>query len=222
MARQRFDRRRIPPAPTLEFEQAFWIQGVARLAGVDEAGRGALAGPVAAAAVILLPEPDLTRMLYGVRDSKEMEAGERRLWAAQIQTTALAWGVGFAAAEEIDELGILPATRLAAMRALARLNPAPEHLLLDFLSLPGTGLPETPLIKGDARCLSIACASVLAKTARDEHMRILDRQYPGYGLAGNMGYGTASHRRAISTLGHSACHRQTFALKLPPEAHEDG
>ncbi|TAK13190.1 MAG: ribonuclease HII [Anaerolineae bacterium] len=219
MARAKFDRALIPPAPTLHFEQALWAAGLPRLAGVDEAGRGALAGPVAAAAVILPPDPNLIHTLHGVRDSKEMPAKARTRWAEAIRNTATAWGVGFAEAEEIDDLGIVPATRLAAMRAIAQLRPAPQHLLIDALSLPATGLPETSLIKGDARCLSIACASVMAKTARDAHMRTLDARHPGYGWAANKGYGTAAHRRAILALGYTVAHRRTFTLK-PPEAEE--
>lgn len=220
MARAKFDRSLIPPSPTLHFEQALWAAGVSLPAGVDEAGRGALAGPVAAAAVILPPNPDLIRTLHGVRDSKEMSANARARWAETIRATALACGVGFAGPEEIDDLGILPATRLAAMRALAQLRPAPQHLLIDALSLPATGLPETSLIKGDARCLSIACASVLAKTARDAHMRALAVHHPGYRWAANKGYGTATHRRAILALGYTPAHRRTFALKPPPEAED--
>ncbi len=220
MTRTRFDRRLIPPAPTLEFEQALWLGGLQNLAGIDEAGRGALAGPVSAAAVILPPDSSLLFTLQGVRDSKEMTARARSHWATEIKTAARAWGVGFASPQEIDDIGILPATRLAAMRALAQLRPAPQHLLLDVLNLPGAGLPETPLVKGDARCLSIACASVLAKTARDEHLRTLDSQHPGYRWAANKGYGTTAHRRAILRLGYTEHHRRTFALKPPPEAEE--
>ncbi|MBI3158709.1 MAG: ribonuclease HII [Chloroflexi bacterium] len=217
MVRKKFDRRLIPPAPDLAFEQALWAQGLARLAGVDEAGRGALAGPVAAAAVVLPPSPGIAQILHGVRDSKEMRPAARAHWAAAIRVAALGWGVGFADADEIDDLGILPATRLAAMRALARLRQPPQHLLTDYLSLPGVGLPETPLVKGDARSLSIACASVLAKVARDNLMCQLEAQYPGYRLSANKGYGTAAHRRALRELGYTAIHRRTFALKPPPE-----
>jgi ribonuclease HII len=218
MARRKFDRRLIPSTPDLSIEQALWVQGLTRLAGVDEAGRGALAGPVAAAAVVLPPSPGIAQILHGVRDSKQMRPEERAHWASAIRVAALGWGVGFADPDEIDDLGILPATRLAAMRALAGLRQPPQHLLIDFLSLPGVGLPETPLVKGDARSLSIACASVLAKVARDNLMCQLEEHYPGYGLSAHKGYGTAAHRRAIQRLGYAAIHRRTFALKPPTEA----
>ncbi len=198
-------------APDLTFEQALWSAGVSLVAGIDEAGRGAWAGPVSAGAVILPACADLLQLLCGVRDSKQMTPAQRATWAAQIRAVALAWGVGFASAAEIDELGIVPATRLAMQRAIACLAPAPQHLLVDAVRLPRIPLPQQPLIKGDARVLSIAAASVLAKTARDALMVEQDAVHPGYGLARHKGYGTALHRAALQRLGPSPIHRKTFA-----------
>lgn len=202
-----------PPAcPDLSFEQALWSAGVKLVAGIDEAGRGPLAGPVAAAAVILPDDLQVVDQLHGVRDSKQLTPKNRQSARQRIIDYALTWGVGFASSQEIDELGILPATHLAAKRALEQLRIAPEHLLLDCLFLRETALPQTSLIKGDRRSLSIAAASVLAKTARDALMLALDAQYPGYGLAKHKGYGTLAHRQAIRSLGPSPIHRQSFAL----------
>jgi ribonuclease HII len=160
----------------------------------------------------------LIKALDGVRDSKEMRPADREHWEGVICETALCSAVGFASSGEIDELGIIPATRLAAMRALASLAPAPQHLLIDHISIPGAGLPETSLVKGDARSLFIACASVLAKVARDALMAELDEQHPGYGLASNKGYGTAKHLAAIEELGASPVHRMSFSpFKQDPQ-----
>ena len=208
---KRIDPSLIPPMPNLSFETAFWEADIQKVAGIDEAGRGALAGPVAAAAVILPPDPGVGERLAGVRDSKIMTPAQRERWRTSIQGEALAWGVGFASPSEIDAYGIVPATRLAAQRALNELSLSPEHLLLDYLLLPDNPIPQTWLVKGDARSLSIAAASVLAKTIRDEHLRELDKKYPGYGLASHKGYGTKAHRQAIAELGPSSIHRMTFA-----------
>lgn len=184
------------------------------VAGLDEAGRGALAGPVAVGAVILPPDPHLLGTLACVRDSKQMTPLQRDLCAPRIREIALAWSVAYASPEEIDRLGIVNATRLAGMRALAALTLQPVFLLTDFrLELPESELPQTSLPKGDALCLSIAAASVLAKTARDALMRELEGQYPGYGLGQNKGYGTQAHRSAMKRLGYSSVHRKTFSLK---------
>jgi len=197
--------------PDTSFEQVLWSGGVTLIAGVDEAGRGAWAGPVSAGAVVLPQRPDLVERLPGVRDSKQMTAKQRARWAEVIRSLACAWGVGFASAEEIDELGILPATRLAMQRAIEQLSPAPQHLLVDAVRLPALELPQQALIKGDVRVLSIAAASVLAKTARDALMVELDGSYPGYSLARHKGYGTAAHRAALEELGPCPIHRRSFA-----------
>jgi len=198
-------------SPDLSFELPLWQAGLSTLAGIDEAGRGAWAGPVSAAAVILPPDPDLPARLNGVRDSKQMTAKQRAAWAIQIKKTALAWAVGFATQAEIDEIGILPATRLAMQRALAQLAPAPEHLLIDAVRLPAVTLPQTVLIKGDVRSLSIAASSVLAKTARDALLVAWDEEYPVYGFARHKGYGTALHQSALQKQGPCPLHRRSFA-----------
>jgi len=198
-------------SPDLSFELTLWAAGALHLAGLDEAGRGAWAGPVSAGAVILPQDADLCIQLKGVRDSKQMTPRQRATWAVKIRRTSLAWGVGFASQTEIDALGILPATRLAMQRALAQLALPPQHLLLDAVRLPAVVLPQTVLIKGDVRCLSIAAASVLAKTARDELLVAWEEEYPGYGFARHKGYGTAAHRQALQVKGPCPLHRFSFA-----------
>jgi ribonuclease HII len=202
-------------SPDWSFEDTLWQAGLRRIAGLDEAGRGALAGPVAVGAVILPADPPLlSRTLGLIRDSKQMTPPGRERGAAVIKATALTWAVGFASAEEIDALGIVPATRLAASRALAGLSQLPEYLLTDFrLELPELDTPQTSMVHGDAICLSIAAASVLAKTARDGLMRELDGRYPGYGLGQHKGYGTQAHRESMSRLGVSPIHRRTFSWR---------
>ena len=200
--------------PDLKFEKRLWPH-FKYIAGLDEAGRGALAGPVAVGAVILPNDKThLARTLAGVRDSKQMTPLERESLAPRIQKTALAWNVAFASAEEIDLLGIVCATRLAATRALYDLSIFPEYLLTDFrLELPQLDLSQTSLVKGDVHCLSIAAASVLAKTSRDAYMLELDSQYQGYGLGKHKGYGTQAHRLALKRMGYSSIHRRTFSFK---------
>lgn len=195
--------------PDLTLETLLWQSGFARVAGLDEAGRGAWAGPVFAAAVILPPDERLARDLEGARDSKQMTPAERAFWAPRIQQVALAWGVGLASATEIDALGILPATRLAAHRALQGL--LADFLLTDALLLPELEWPQMALIKGDQRSLSVAAASVLAKTSRDAWMLTLDQQYPAYGFAQHKGYGTLAHRIALERWGPCPEHRRSFA-----------
>jgi ribonuclease HII len=198
------------PSPTLEFEINIWNASFARIAGVDEAGRGAWAGPVAAAAVILPPNPALIHTLDKVRDSKLMTPLARERWAPRIKESALGWGVGFASAREIDTLGIIPATKLAAVRALEALYP--DYLITDYLVFREIDLPQTALVKGDQRSLSVAAASVLAKTARDAVMRELDDQFPGYGFGRHKGYGTHLHQEAIKNLKRCDIHRKSFAI----------
>jgi ribonuclease HII len=201
--------------PDLTHEINLWSH-FKTIAGLDEAGRGALAGPVAVGAVIL-PQGDpaaLLRDLDGVRDSKQLTPPERESLAPRIQATALTRCVAFASAEEIDRYGIVPATRLAALRALQGLSIQPQYLLTDFrLELPQLDTPQTALVKGDALCLSIAAASVLAKVTRDELMRELDSQYQGYGLGKHKGYGTLAHRLAMQRMGVSPIHRKSFQVK---------
>jgi len=200
--------------PDLKYETHLWPH-YKFIAGLDEAGRGALAGPVAVGAVIL-PNGQtlLSRALAGVRDSKQMTPLERESLAPRIKEVALTWRVAFASADEIDALGIVHATRLAALRALNGLSLSPQYLLTDFrLELPQLDISQTSLVKGDALCLSIAAASVLAKTARDELMRELDSYYQGYELGKHKGYGTQAHRSAMRRLGVSPIHRKTFQVK---------
>jgi ribonuclease HII len=208
---RRFDPQLLPPAPDLSLESGLWELGVGRIGGIDEAGRGALAGPVAAAVLVLPADPAVGARLSGLRDSKALSAAGRNAWKSRIEQVAEDYGVGFASSEEIDLLGIVPATRLAAQRALDSLSSPPGHLALDYLFLPENPLPQTSLIKGDARSLSIAGASVLAKVARDEVMRTLDGRYPQFGFAAHKGYGTASHRSAIDLYGPTPDHRLSFA-----------
>jgi len=207
----RIDPSLIPETPDLSFERALWKQGIIYVAGIDEAGRGCLAGPVSAAAVILPKTEDQPVLFSGFRDSKQLSRELREKERKIIEVNSLAWGVGHASNLEIDRYGIVPATRLAVSRALEKLKHQPEHLLVDYIVLPDNPLPQTRLVKGDARSLSIAAASILAKTHRDAVMIALAEKYPAYDLETNKGYGTASHREAIQQYGPSPLHRMSFA-----------
>jgi ribonuclease HII len=198
-------------SPTLEFEKDCWDKGYRLIAGLDEAGRGPLAGPVTAAAVILPNQSDIADTLDGVRDSKLMTPEQREYWSARIQVEACAWGVACASVAEIETLGIAAAVRLAMTRALGQLIIQPEFLLIDFVRLKEHPLPQTSLIKGDLRCLSIAAASVLAKTSRDRIMCDFEEQYPQYGFAQHKGYATPAHCRALERLGPCPIHRRNFS-----------
>lgn len=182
-----------------------------RVAGIDEAGRGAWAGPVTAAAVILPLEANISAAFSEVRDSKQMTVQQREHNELLIQNYASAWGVGFASCVEIDAYGILAATKIAMSRALAQLQPQADALLIDAVSLKNhSNLPQQSIIHGDALSLSIAAASVLAKVARDRWMTIADNRYPGYGFARHKGYGTAQHQAAIQKNGACEIHRFSF------------
>jgi ribonuclease HII len=201
----------------LRFESALWDEGVARVAGVDEAGMSPLAGPVAAAAVVFAPG---TRM-QDVDDSKKLDARTRERLALEIKERSLAWAVGFAEVDEIDTLNIYWAGLLAMQRAVEALTPAPEHLLLDARMLKRLAIPQQRIVKGDQKSLSIAAASILAKTARDARMGELEGQYPGYGFAKHKGYPVREHVLALEKLGACPAHRRSFApvrdaLGLPP------
>jgi ribonuclease HII len=200
----------LPHSPNLSHEQELWDQKLGAIAGLDEAGRGAWAGPVSAAAVILPQDEHLCEILNGVRDSKQMTAKQRVYWAGIIRTEALAWGVGFASHQEIDQQGIIAATRLAMARALQELSTPPDHLLIDALRLPQINLPQSALIKGDRRSLSIAAASILAKTSRDAFMIEQDAVYSGYNFGQHKGYGTRRHQQALAKLGPCPIHRLSF------------
>jgi ribonuclease HII len=197
--------------PGLSFEEDCWRRGFTFVAGLDEAGRGAWAGPVMAGAVILPARQDIGDTLLGVYDSKLMTPAQRERWAGRIKDQALAWGVGSASSEEVDALGILPATRLAMLRAVEALTQPAQHLLIDAVRLPHCLLPQQSMFKGETHSLSIAAASVLAKTTRDAWMREMEEVYPGYGFARHKGYGTAFHHQMLKQLGVSAIHRKTFA-----------
>ncbi len=201
-------------SPHTNFESELWDSGLLYVAGLDEAGRGALAGPVAVGAVILPNDKTLlSRTLSRARDSKQLTALQRASLAPLIKETAFTWSVGFATADEIDSQGIVRATRLAAIRALHQFSLTPQYLLTDFrLELPQLDIPQTSLIKGDARCLSIACASILAKTERDALMHELNERFPGYGLSQHKGYGTQAHRSAMKRKGLTSIHRKTFRV----------
>ena len=214
----RFDPSLLPPSPDFSFELPLWEHGCQYVAGFDEAGRGALAGPVVAAVVIFPPGTAL-RMLEGVRDSKEMTPSTRDQWAARLRELALTWGVGFTSPQEIDSMGIISATRAAAQHVITSLQVVPQHILLDYLLLPDSPVPQTSLIKGDARSMSIAAASVMAKTARDARLKDLDAQYPGYGFAQHKGYGTAAHLAVLSSRGPSPIHRLSYKPLVDRSAH---
>jgi ribonuclease HII len=199
-------------SPGLHLEQALWKKKVRYVGGIDEAGRGAWAGPVIAGAVILPNDPQIQRNLIGVRDSKQMTPRQREYWAAEIKSTVLAWSIGAASAAEIDQIGILPANRLAMIRAIAGLALTPDYYLFDFIHWKDCPYPGERLVKGETQSLSIAAASVLAKTERDELMRRLDKQFPGYELSRHKGYGTAIHRAAIQKLGLAPIHRKSFKI----------
>lgn len=198
-------------APTTEHERELQARGLARVAGVDEAGRGCWAGPVVAAAVLLGPaalaDPAL---LSGVDDSKQLSAEQRERAYARVRAAADGVGVGVVPAFLIDAYGILPATRLAMQIAVLALPGLPDGLLIDAVALPELGLPQLALIKGDARSLSIAAASIVAKVTRDRLMRGADAALPAYGFAAHKGYGTAAHARALAAHGPSPIHRHSF------------
>lgn len=201
----------------LRFEQQLWATGVVHVAGVDEAGMSPLAGPVYAGAVVLAPG---TR-LADVDDSKKLTAAERERLADVIKESAVAWAVGFATPEEIDRINIYHAGLLAMRRAVEGLGVAPAHLLLDARLIRDLTIPQEKIIKGDSRSLSIAAASILAKTTRDAVMAVLDRDFPGYGFAKHKGYPVKEHLVALRKLGACDAHRRSFqpvrdALGLPP------
>jgi len=198
--------------PTLEVELALRVQGHRFVAGLDEAGRGAWAGPVVAAAVVLpLDRSDLEQALDGVRDSKQLSPLARDQLLEVIYQTALGVGVGVSAPAVIDREGVVPATRRAMRQALVRLLPQPECLIIDHVQLKSVLLPQVVFPKADARSLSVAAASIVAKVARDHLMSVLDERYPGYGFARHKGYGTSVHRAALVELGPTPIHRMSFA-----------
>jgi ribonuclease HII len=196
--------------PTLEQEDELQLQGHELIAGIDEVGRGALAGPVVAAAVIL-PSRDHPTWLGLVRDSKQLSPGKRQLLFDLISKEAVAVGVGSIGAQVIDSINILEATKIAMARAVEVLRRQPSFLLIDSVTLPQCPMPQRSIIGGDRRCISIACASIVAKVTRDHIMEEFGESYPGYGFARHKGYGTREHILSLRRLGPSPVHRLSFA-----------
>lgn len=198
--------------PLLELERELWAAGCLNIAGLDEAGRGAWAGPVVAAAVVLpAGRRDLQVLLRGVNDSKQLTQRQRQALFPLICGTAQAVGVGRASARYIDAAGIVPATHRAMSMALRNLGLTLDCLLIDALVLPGVEQPQRAVIHGDALVLSIAAASIIAKVSRDRLMLALDKRQPGYGFAAHKGYGTSAHRAALERLGPCTAHRLSFS-----------
>ncbi len=198
--------------PTTKLESALYGFGVQHIAGIDEAGRGAWAGPVTAAAVVLPPPgPDLEKQLDGLHDSKCLSPSQREHWDRQVRQIARNVSIGEASVEEIDQIGILPATRLAMQRAVQDLGFVAHHLLIDYILIGDMGINQTAIPHGDSLTLSIAAASVVAKVARDRFMEELDRLYPRFGFARHKGYGTRQHQSALELFGPCPLHRRSFA-----------
>lgn len=185
--------------------------GYRLVAGIDEAGRGCLAGPVVAAAVLVDPEC----LVPGVDDSKKLAADDRTRLASAIRGAAVATAVAVRSAEVIDSVNVLEATKQAMLEALRSLRPRPECVLVDAVSLDGAPCPTLPVIRGDAFSFAIACASILAKTERDRLMSGFDEQYPGYGFSRNKGYAAPEHLQALEELGPTPIHRLTFRSVVP-------
>ncbi len=198
-------------APNLTEEYALCAAGHTHVAGLDEAGRGAWAGPVCAAAVVLpLDLPNLPDLLAGVRDSKQVSPAQRKALLPVILQVAEAVGVGWATPAEVDKTGILPATRQAMRRAVEQLDGQVDALLIDHVRLPDIQLPQRAIPKADVHCLSVAAASIVAKVKRDQLLVRLDEDFPGYGLARHKGYGTRQHREALQKLGPTPIHRVSW------------
>jgi len=196
----------------LVFEEQAWESGFKFVAGLDEVGRGCLAGPVVAGACILDPSRELPK---GLNDSKQVAAAQRTEIAAELKEICIAYAIGSVSAEEIDRINILEATKLAMRLAIADLKPSADFLLIDALDLKGVGIPQKGIIKGDSISASIAAASILAKTYRDELMAAYEPQYPEYHFAENAGYGTRHHLNALRDHGACPIHRKTFRGVLP-------
>ena len=196
-----------PPTAPYRYEARAWRAGLARIAGLDEAGRGPLAGPVVAAAVIFAPD----RRVRKLCDSKLLSPERREALFHAITTHAVGVGVGIVDHATIDRVNILQATRLAMLEALRQLAVAPDLVITDFVKLPGLACPQRNLVDGDARCATVAAASIIAKVTRDRLMVEADQQFPEYGFARHKGYATAEHLAALDRLGPCPLHRRTFA-----------
>lgn len=199
-------KRRSHPTCTSRFEEEIQREGYSRIAGVDEVGRGALCGPVMAAAVVLDPR----RIPEGIDDSKQLSAAQREVLFEQIVATALAVGVGRVEADIIDQENILQATLRAMGDAVMQLHPPADFLLIDAVKLSSLALPQKSIIRGDAQSVSIAAASIVAKVTRDRIMVELDRRFPEYSLHNNKGYGTQAHLESLRRFGPSPIHRRSF------------
>ena len=195
------------PKPTFAEERALIARGITMIAGVDEAGCGCWAGPVFAAAVIL----PLDSRIGLVRDSKTLSESQRDRLIERIKEESMAWAVGTATAAEIDALNIRRAGTLAMKRAVEGLAQRPEFVLTDAFKIPELGINQKNIINGDCKVKSIAAASIIAKVARDAHLKMLDERYPGYGFATHKGYGTKVHQAALAKLGPCAEHRMSYA-----------
>lgn len=195
--------------PTFAEEESLAARGYRHIAGIDEVGCGPLAGPVLAAAVIL-PYPLNVPWLDRVRDSKQLTPARREQLSACIQKVAISTGVGIAPVEVVDTLGLTMARRLAMKLATDQLSPRPDYILIDYFRLTNVPLPQKAVVNGDSYCFSIACASIVAKVARDRLMVELDKEYPGYGLARHKGYSTKEHLDRLECLGPSPIHRRSF------------
>lgn len=198
----------------LQYERQWYEQGMELVCGVDEAGRGPLAGPVCAAAVILPKDLDVDAVLPGLNDSKKLTDKKRRELYARIQEVSVAYGIGCASHLEIDSINILQATYLAMNRALAQLTVLPQLALVDGNRDPGFSVPTQLVVKGDSSSASIAAASILAKVYRDDRMLELAQQYPRYGFDVHKGYGTKKHYEALRAYGHCPVHRESFLKKF--------
>lgn len=199
------------------YEQSAASQGYCRIAGMDEAGRGPLAGPVVAAAVILNPG----KKILGVDDSKKLSPSKRQRLKMEIEEKAVAVSVGIVDVETIDRINILEATKLAMKKALEGLEPAADFVLIDALTLPDLTVAQYPIIKGDALSASIAAASIVAKETRDDMMRVYGELYPEYGFAKHKGYGTKDHIDAIRAYGPSPLHRRSFLKNIAAAAERE-
>lgn len=199
--------------PNSDYEVVFRARGYTLIAGVDEAGRGALAGPVVAGAVVL-PENASFTWLARVRDSKQLTPKQREELAPLIMDGAVAWSTGIVPPEVIDIIGIAAATFNAMRQAVKQLLRRPEYVLVDYFTIPRLGIPQKGVVNGDDSCLSIACASIIAKVTRDRIMRQLDGDYPGYGFARHKGYGTDGHLECLKKLGPCRIHRTSFGPVL--------
>jgi len=195
--------------PSFAEEKMLVAEGYQLIAGIDEAGRGPLAGPVVAAAIIL-PYPLEAPWLDRVKDCKQLTSVSREFLFHNLHEVAISIGIGMAPSEVIDAQGIIRATQLAMKLAIEQLSPPPQSLLIDYLLLPEVSLPQKGIVNGDSVCFSIACASIIAKVTRDRIMIELDKTYPGYGLAQHKGYGTKEHLACLRRLGPSPIHRRSF------------